>query len=444
MVSENVGEELQARKRKIKLSDQELEILIEEVTRRQDQLFGKQSLKVPEAAKRKLWLAIQTKVNAGGVAHRDITNVQKMCSRAKERIGNRMKAAKKTGGGTHRGRPNTPLEDLVEGTLTPEAVVGVLEIDTSEHADTSKDTEQDRNEHEGSEFHSQDFQDTDESNAATSSPTIARRSLTSRVRQLQQSESEDDENVSVQQQQAAPTPATLNTQQSRRSRLQQFYRRRPRPSQHQTAEEDERNSSVVEVKILKVQQLQGKDIRVMKGKIVKISHDIGGIHNCFQQMSNVIEQGQRAAAEKLDRVATAMEKLCTTIPAQQLASDRRHHRAMSSMQGYTRALNRLCNTTAQLSHQTVAMQLEISQCCGDVARGMMKLMNVVEGMQSEAASGSLLHVGGIHGGSNVSSLLEPSVPGGRRSTRRNEIAERPTLVDAKNSGKALGVRGRKK
>ncbi|XP_069077653.1 uncharacterized protein [Pleurodeles waltl] len=59
-------------------------------------------------------------------------------SRAKERVARRLAEARGTGGGPPIEPPATPLEDLVESTLLPEAVTGVTDIDTSAQPSTSQ------------------------------------------------------------------------------------------------------------------------------------------------------------------------------------------------------------------------------------------------------------------------------------------------------------------
>lgn len=136
------GKSATARKRKIKFSERELEILIEEVVRSHDKIFGKNSLQVPESEKRKIWHRIQRKVNAVGVMHREIDDLKKrwydLRSRAKERVAKRLKEAGKTGGGQSTMSGTTPMEELVESTILPEAAQGVTQLDTSGAASTSQ------------------------------------------------------------------------------------------------------------------------------------------------------------------------------------------------------------------------------------------------------------------------------------------------------------------
>ncbi|XP_069077580.1 myb-related transcription factor, partner of profilin-like [Pleurodeles waltl] len=143
MASAANGKEKGERKKKLNFSEQELEVLTEEVVRSHDRLFGKSSHQVPESEKQKLWADFQTKICAVGVAQRSVEEIRKrwydLRSRAKERVASRLEEARSTGGGPATQTPSTAMEDLVESTLLPKAVSGVTDIDTSGTPSTSKD-----------------------------------------------------------------------------------------------------------------------------------------------------------------------------------------------------------------------------------------------------------------------------------------------------------------
>ncbi|XP_078541940.1 t-SNARE domain-containing protein 1-like [Lissotriton helveticus] len=142
MSQEAAGSSALGRKRKIKCSEQELEFLIEGVSRDHDKLFGKQSRKVPDADKRRIWQRIRAKVNSVGVTQRSIDELKKrwydLRGPAKERIAEKLGEQYATGGGDPTVAPNTPLEDLVEDTINPAACVGVTQLDTSRPTQQSK------------------------------------------------------------------------------------------------------------------------------------------------------------------------------------------------------------------------------------------------------------------------------------------------------------------
>ncbi|XP_078532257.1 uncharacterized protein LOC144818585 isoform X2 [Lissotriton helveticus] len=280
------------------------------------------------------------------------------------------------------------------------------------------DTQQEINENELTEFNTQDGQDTDESNAATSSSLHFERRQRHRLRPLQQSDSEETQNVNVPEMQNVETPASSIPMQSRRNRLVQFYRRRSHASQRERAVEESITGSVVDDKILKIQRLQSKDIRVMKEKIGRIDKEIGAMHNSIKHMTNVIDKGHRATSQNLLRIATSLAKMCTVIQTQQGESQKRHLRAMTCMQGHTKGMSRLSSSTAQLCKQTVAMQHDLKHICGEIARGMGALHNLVQKTQSHDAPGNQSEIGVSDVASNVSGILVPELPEARNSNRK--------------------------
>ncbi|KAJ1082107.1 hypothetical protein NDU88_002277 [Pleurodeles waltl] len=123
------------RKRKLKFSEKELEVLTEECCQHHDQLFGKASLSVPDTEKRRIWQEIQKRINAIGVSHRSIEEIKKLWydlrSRTNKRVAERLREMRGTGGGPSTIPSPTAMEELVEQTLEPEAVSGMGALDTS-------------------------------------------------------------------------------------------------------------------------------------------------------------------------------------------------------------------------------------------------------------------------------------------------------------------------
>ncbi|XP_078496514.1 uncharacterized protein LOC144752465 [Lissotriton helveticus] len=123
------------RKRKLKFSSTELQVLVEEVVKVHHRLFGKLSLTVAESTKRKIWLDILDKVNAVGVTTRVTEDLKKrfydLRSLTKKKLADRHKQSQKTGGGKNTAPPLTELEELVATTLESESVHGLGEVDSS-------------------------------------------------------------------------------------------------------------------------------------------------------------------------------------------------------------------------------------------------------------------------------------------------------------------------
>ncbi|XP_078520525.1 uncharacterized protein LOC144785554 [Lissotriton helveticus] len=130
------------RKRKLKFSSMELQVLVEEVVKVHHRRFGKVSLTVPESAKRKIWLEILQKVNAVGVTTRVIEDLKKrfydLRWLTKKKLADHHKQASKTGGGGNTAPPLTDLEELVATTLEAESVHGLGEVDSSVKSATKK------------------------------------------------------------------------------------------------------------------------------------------------------------------------------------------------------------------------------------------------------------------------------------------------------------------
>ena len=78
---------------------------------------------------------MQNRINAIGVTHRTIEEIRKrwydLRSRTKEKVAERLKHARGTGGGPPEVPPPTPIETMVETTLEHEAVAGFGVIDSS-------------------------------------------------------------------------------------------------------------------------------------------------------------------------------------------------------------------------------------------------------------------------------------------------------------------------
>ncbi|XP_078502870.1 t-SNARE domain-containing protein 1-like [Lissotriton helveticus] len=142
MESQDSQREVADRKRKLKFSTGELQVLVEEVVKHHTQLFGKQSLQVAEAVKRKTRLGIQAKVNAKGVTTREVDDLKKRWNElriiTKKKLAAQKKEASVTGEGRSRAPALTDLEQLVESTLEPESVFGTRDADSSARAATKQ------------------------------------------------------------------------------------------------------------------------------------------------------------------------------------------------------------------------------------------------------------------------------------------------------------------
>lgn len=122
------------RKRKLRFSDRELEVLTEEVQKHASQINGKN---VTVTAKNHIWDLISQSVSAVGISKRVSMDCKRRWNdlkrRTKEKISFNASQAKQTGGGPSQQQPLNCYEETVEQTLVSEQVTGLEEgIDTGE------------------------------------------------------------------------------------------------------------------------------------------------------------------------------------------------------------------------------------------------------------------------------------------------------------------------
>ncbi|XP_069098374.1 myb-related transcription factor, partner of profilin-like [Pleurodeles waltl] len=128
-------EQAGSRKRNLKFSEKEIEILIDECYNDHDLLFGKPSITVSQGKKKKIWLYMEAGMNAVGVMQCSLKEIGKcwynLMLRTREKVATRLPESRATVRGPSRVLHPTDLETLVEGILEPETVVGFGQIDTS-------------------------------------------------------------------------------------------------------------------------------------------------------------------------------------------------------------------------------------------------------------------------------------------------------------------------
>ncbi|XP_078529605.1 uncharacterized protein LOC144807840 [Lissotriton helveticus] len=265
-----------------------------------------------------------------------------------------------------------------------------------------------------------------------------------RVRQLLQSDSEEGNSQTNPVSRPDPTPTVTNARPSRRRRQSQFYRRRPRTSNLATFEEGSSTGSVVEDKILKIQRLQGKDVRIIKGKIAHMSKQLGGIHSSMNRMVEALKHGNEANAEKLDRIAKSLESMCNVMKMQHKESVNRHLRLMTSLHGQNRQLSRISNSTAKMCKQNVIMQEKMNDVFVEISRGMVKGNELGHASNSSDPPGiTFSKFNSAVGGQSVDPP-DGAIAGSRRSIRNLKEGCLMLLEKYKHGAKALGVGWHKK
>ncbi|KAG8432784.1 hypothetical protein GDO86_017141 [Hymenochirus boettgeri] len=140
------------RLRKVRFSDEELNVLIQEVHDNISQLFGELSVRTPTAVKNKIWEDIVAKVNAVGVTTRTVHELKKrwhdLRRRTKMKLSVFEHCARQLAGGSsvfHHQR-------LLQETIHPHQIQGISDLDTSSAifasnaaTSTNQDTEEDIN-----------------------------------------------------------------------------------------------------------------------------------------------------------------------------------------------------------------------------------------------------------------------------------------------------------
>ncbi|KAM4697816.1 uncharacterized protein WCC33_013420 [Rhinophrynus dorsalis] len=128
------------RLRKMRFSDEELNVLVQEVHDNVRQLFGDLSMKTPSAVKNQIWEDILTKVNAVGVTTRTVHELKKrwhdLRRRTKMKLSVFERSAHQIMGGPLSFQPY-PNQRLVQETIHPQQILGISDLDTSNTIFTS-------------------------------------------------------------------------------------------------------------------------------------------------------------------------------------------------------------------------------------------------------------------------------------------------------------------
>ncbi|KAJ1100789.1 hypothetical protein NDU88_005864 [Pleurodeles waltl] len=367
VANRNAGETAAAmegtpRKRKLKFSERELEVLTDECCQHYDKLFGKAALNVPEATKRQLWQDIQDKINSLGVSHRSIDDIKKrwydLRSRTKERVAERLREMRGTGGGPSSVPPPTPLEERVEETLEQEAVSGFGDLDTSEPS-TSTGLPQDTTTTQISQPH-------EDTSGPASIPTCTANIIP-----------------------AVSTPAATVSQEAapatgRRETLEHTgqtplrRRRRSRTSGLQSAS-GQLPPSTSEAQLLRGQRLQNNIL----GRISGVLHRFVRTNEASMQQLN---SRMDMIVTNTGDLALAMRELAAGLLAQAEGGRRRDRQLLHRLDRMATSIGRLAMNTTGLSRRTVGLQVEMGHFAGDVARGLGCLTHVIDLMEARHLS----------------------------------------------------------
>ncbi|XP_069058957.1 nuclear apoptosis-inducing factor 1-like [Pleurodeles waltl] len=444
------GKENGKRKRKFKFSEQELEVLTKEVVRSHDRLFGKSSLQVPEIEKRRLGADIQSKICAIGVAQRSVDEIKKrwcdLRSCAKERVARRLQEARGTGGGPPTETPSTPLEDLVESTLLPEAVTGVTEIDTSGTPSTSQGGSGPAATASASvgKTDTHPASDSNTSGSLTIAP-VRRRPRALPLPELSQDSDEQQEGP------ISPSPTGRRSQMQETSCQQTSAPHRMATNsgaQQHEAGEGPSFFGGLEAAMLQQQHLQNKRILGLQKNLQQHNTNMGGLHRQLESLNSnikLLHEGQVQASQDTTELTCAVSELCQELHHERVRYRRQERRFMNMFGGFCRSVNRVANATSLIARRAVAAQVEAAHNSRDVANGLVQITNVIDNILGQrSATPSELALGDTEDSSSLSSVAVPALDTRRRSARHSTATEADNRGASEVTGHLRGVPGRKK
>ncbi|XP_078512135.1 uncharacterized protein LOC144827347 [Lissotriton helveticus] len=461
------------RKRKIKFSNTELELLVEEVVKVHTQLFGKLSLTMAESAKRKLWLHIVERVNAVGVTSRSMEDLKKrfydLRSQTKRKLAELHKQAGVTGGGRNPAPPLTELEELVASTIEPDSVVGLGAVDSSARAKSkgapsakqgtsTPGTAAAREEsEEAGPSHEQPSQDEEDTSGIAQEEETGLTPDLPHSPHLSQSPALvfSPETSPVMQQAAPATPparrrlvATLPLMEAA---LDQAEQTPPMPHAAPQANTDEdtmprrrRMHSTaggtgegtvfrgLEGSMVRIQRMQGRSIQACHRQFRALNQTVGEMGKGITDIANCSRDMVKSNDNLVAGITSAITQLCDKM-------DHIENTRRRDTRATNRALNRLATATAQLCRRGNNMQESLTQNTAEVTRGIAKITSALEAMMiSNAAHNPALDVAEGEDSSSRSSLGSAVVPA-RRGRRRT--AEPSSLEEG--SGDTPSVSGKR-
>ncbi|XP_078512726.1 uncharacterized protein LOC144772344 isoform X2 [Lissotriton helveticus] len=165
----------------------------------------------------------------------------------------------------------------------------------------------------------------------------------------------------------------------------------------------------LEQNVLQVQRLKHKALRSINRQL------------------NTLNKNQRHMGVGIMAMAGAIGKLCAKLQRTESARNRAAERANARMHNYTKAVNRLYATTSNLTRRSITMQMQMTHCCQDIARGLEQVTNAVEQMQTANSGGSTLMVSGESEETSSRSSFTPTLSlTPRRSGRHGAAASHTT------------------
>ncbi|XP_078501910.1 uncharacterized protein LOC144756185 [Lissotriton helveticus] len=435
--------EAAGRKRKQTFCEKELEVLIEEMVKGHELLFSKKSLHIPQSEKHKIWLDIQTKVNAIGVTQRSIGDLRKrwynMRSRDKDKVANRLANAKKTGGGPSSKPASTLLEDLVESTLQPESSSGVADIDSSARPNTRQGEPATRGDHtEPDEVPQLQDEAGGEETDQTTQPIPAQKQRCYTVPPFSELEGE------LEGKQDEPKPE--QEEQARQEQKQPpMHRRdgscrkcRPRAQNTTDVGDDSSVFSGLEGTMVKHQRLQAKSMRSMNRQFVTVNHNQTDIKEGIRELNHTVEEGNKVCAGSIKEITGAIKELCATMQRNHASRRIQTSFQQSGSLQQSSQLFVQCNNCTIKTHGVYADGNGTLQ--QDIAKGLMQVTNAVDQLQTANIAGtSLLVAGDSEVVSSRSSIIPPLTEPRQRSVRQGTASDDSSREGTQNTERVTAV-----
>ncbi|XP_078505794.1 cysteine-rich PDZ-binding protein isoform X1 [Lissotriton helveticus] len=144
--------------------------------------------------------------------------------------------------------------------------------------------------------------------------------------------------------------------------------------------------------------------------------------------------------ESVQELTASMKENSQLMVAQQDMT--RHRQLLTRLSAYTRSNHLIVNATSQLSRRSLAMQIQMVQCCQDVARALEQVTTAVQNQQVCGHGHARGGDDASEGTSSLSSLSVLVVPERCRSTRPS-AASRPDTADV-DLERRQGASGRRR
>ncbi|KAJ1187090.1 hypothetical protein NDU88_003869 [Pleurodeles waltl] len=348
-----------------------------------------------------------------GVSHRSIDELKKrwygLRSRTKERVAECLREMRGTGGGPSTVPPPTPMEERVQGTLEPEAVSGIGELDTSAPGPSISLPQDTTTSHtvQGAEVSHQAAQDPGA--AATGTCTT-------------RPQSPQDAPVAIVEIDSAPGPSHSASQQD----TDAPPRRRRRVHVPAVSQGDVGDSSMsaAEAALIQGQRLQTRQMRLISGAMRRTERNqttgLAQVHTELQNLNS-----------NVGGLALSIRQLVTKLVTERESARRRDRQLIHRLDRMTASIVRLAVNTTGLSRRTVSLQVDMGHFASNVARGLGRISHAVDMLEArQVARGAADTPQNSEEGSTISSASATDTRVLRSASAQQGSADAPGTSQA--------------